>query len=310
MPQISIIIPVYKVEQYICDCLDSIKSQSFTDWECLLIDDGSPDKSGQICDKYAASDIRFRVFHVDNGGVSKARNIGLENISGEWVMFVDSDDTIACNTLEICIGLVKKNNLDLLQFSFTRDKNKLCTNDGKKTDVLGFEDFLNSKRLLVSVWGGLFKSSIIRNNHLFFVTQLKNAEDQLFVFNYINNAKKFQKIDKCLYWYRNNLNSAVNTSKTEDMVCGINALVDFKKSNHSWSAYIDCMSVVFLIKIINNNNIDFRLMKKMVKNANLSNIQMVRGRLPILFFLISKINSTLAILMVKFRNLFFRETHE
>ena len=79
---ISIIVPVYKVEAYLCECLDSIKQQSYSNWECLLIDDGSPDNSGLICDEYSRSDSRFKVFHVENGGVSRARNIGLKNMSG------------------------------------------------------------------------------------------------------------------------------------------------------------------------------------------------------------------------------------
>ena len=101
MPKVSIIVPVYNAEKYLRECLDSIISQIFTDWECILVDDGSPDNSGEICNEYAKDDSRFRVFHVQNGGVSRARNIGLDNMSSEWVMFVDSDDAIAENTLEI-----------------------------------------------------------------------------------------------------------------------------------------------------------------------------------------------------------------
>ena len=91
-PKISIIVPVYKVEQYLRRCLDSIAAQTFTDWECILIDDGSPDKSGAICDEYAAKDKRFRVIHQKNAGVSAARNVGLDAAYGEWICFCDSDD--------------------------------------------------------------------------------------------------------------------------------------------------------------------------------------------------------------------------
>jgi glycosyltransferase involved in cell wall biosynthesis len=91
MPTISVIVPVYNVEQYLCKCLDSILNQIFTDFELLLIDDGSPDKSGQICDEYAHKDSRIRVFHKENGGVSSARNLGLDNANGKWVTFIDSD---------------------------------------------------------------------------------------------------------------------------------------------------------------------------------------------------------------------------
>lgn len=87
MPKVSIIVPVYKAEKYLNRCIDSIIAQTFTDWELLLIDDGSPDRSGDICDEYAKKDIRIRVFHKKNGGVSSARNLGLYNVQGEYVTF-------------------------------------------------------------------------------------------------------------------------------------------------------------------------------------------------------------------------------
>lgn len=93
-PKISIIVPVYNVEQYLPRCIDSILNQSFADFELLLIDDGSKDKSGAICDEYVAKDSRIRVYHKENGGVSTARNIGLENARGEWLAFIDGDDEI------------------------------------------------------------------------------------------------------------------------------------------------------------------------------------------------------------------------
>lgn len=93
-PKISIIVPVYNVEQYLPRCIDSILNQSFVDFELLLIDDGSKDKSGKICDEYANKDDRIRVFHKENGGVSSARNVGLENARGEWLSFIDGDDEI------------------------------------------------------------------------------------------------------------------------------------------------------------------------------------------------------------------------
>lgn len=92
MPKISVIVPVYNTEQYLPRCIDSILAQTFTDFELLLIDDGSKDSSGKICDESAAKDSRIRVFHKENGGVSSARNMGLNNAQGEWITFVDSDD--------------------------------------------------------------------------------------------------------------------------------------------------------------------------------------------------------------------------
>ena len=105
-PYISIIVPVYNVEKYLERCLNSIKNQTFSDWECILIDDGSPDNSGKICDDYAARDKRIMVKHQKNGGVSKARNIGLGSATGEYVTFLDSDDWLDSNAFAIYHDIV------------------------------------------------------------------------------------------------------------------------------------------------------------------------------------------------------------
>lgn len=101
MPKISVIVPVYNAEKYLHRCIDSILAQTFTDFELLLIDDGSKDSSGAICDEYAEQDPRVRVFHKENGGVSSARNVGLDNAKGEWVTFCDSDDWVGIDWLAI-----------------------------------------------------------------------------------------------------------------------------------------------------------------------------------------------------------------
>ena len=111
---ISIIIPVYNVEKYLNSCLDSVLAQIYENWECLLIDDGSKDSSGKICDEYASKDSRFRVFHKENGGVSSARNLGLDNAEGEWVTFVDSDDVLTNNFFsDFIIALQENQDIDL-----------------------------------------------------------------------------------------------------------------------------------------------------------------------------------------------------
>ena len=108
MPKVSIIVPVYKAEKYLNRCVDSILAQTFTDFELLLIDDGSPDRSGEICDEYAKKDSRIRVFHKKNGGVSSARNLGLDNVLGEYVTFVDSDDWVEPDFVETMIQTYEK----------------------------------------------------------------------------------------------------------------------------------------------------------------------------------------------------------
>ena len=119
----SIIVPVYKVEKYIRSCIESILNQKYSDFELLLINDGSPDNSGEICDEYARSDERVKVFHQKNRGVSSARNVGLENSSGEYILFVDADDILYPDALFILKKTIETANedIDLVQFSMNNE---------------------------------------------------------------------------------------------------------------------------------------------------------------------------------------------
>lgn len=108
MTKISVIVPVYNCEKYITRCLDSITSQTFTDFECIVVDDGSSDRSSAICDKYAEQDARFSVIHQKNDGMSVARNAGIDTCNGEWIAFVDSDDWCEPTMLEDMYNTVQK----------------------------------------------------------------------------------------------------------------------------------------------------------------------------------------------------------
>ena len=118
MPEISIIVPIYNVEQYLKRCVDSILAQTFKDFELILVDDGSPDSCPFICDEYARIDSRIKVIHKANGGLSDARNAGLEMAMGNYIAFVDSDDWIASDTYEYLYELIKKNKADVVSGSY------------------------------------------------------------------------------------------------------------------------------------------------------------------------------------------------
>ena len=120
MTKISVIIPVFKVEAYLRKCLDSLIGQTFRDWEAICVDDGSPDLCGEILDRYAASDKRFKVIHKRNEGVSVARNKALELADGEWIMFLDSDDFLHPQTMEICLDQAMKYGGDLVAYTYDR----------------------------------------------------------------------------------------------------------------------------------------------------------------------------------------------
>ena len=120
MIPVSIIVPVYNVERYICRCIDSILNQTFVNYELILVEDGSPDNSAYICDEYAKSDERISVIHKENGGLSSARNAGIDAAKGEYLFFVDGDDVIHPNTLNIFYNCIKKNNSEIVVSNFER----------------------------------------------------------------------------------------------------------------------------------------------------------------------------------------------
>ncbi|MCF0156053.1 MAG: glycosyltransferase, partial [Veillonella sp.] len=123
MSKISVIVPIYNVEPYIHQCVDSIINQTYKDLEIILVDDGSPDNCGKICDEYAAKDDRVKVIHRPNGGLSAARNSGLDVATGEYIAFVDSDDYIACNMYSDMMEFMLKHKLDIVVCSSYRVKN-------------------------------------------------------------------------------------------------------------------------------------------------------------------------------------------
>ena len=111
---------MYNVEKYLRRCLDSVQNQTFTDWQAICVDDGSPDKSGEIAEEYAKKDKRFVVIHKENGGLSDARNAGMEHATGDYILYIDSDDFIHPQTMEIAYDLAQRDNSDIVSFTYDR----------------------------------------------------------------------------------------------------------------------------------------------------------------------------------------------
>ena len=207
---ISIIVPVYNAERFLNKCIDSILLQSFRNFELLLIDDGSTDNSGAICDEYARKDSRIRVFHQSNKGVSSARNSGIENASGDWIMFVDADDWIEPDCLEVCSKYFDCD-LDLIVFSCiwaadSRVPDMLCNCPSDFQTIL--PQYID-KIIFVVPWCKFFKKQILDYNKVRFDISLSSAEDTLFSFEYLKYVKKLQLISNELYHHTisDNINS-------------------------------------------------------------------------------------------------------
>ena len=198
---ISVIVPVYKAEKYLHRCVDSILAQTYTDFELLLIDDGSPDNSGAICDEYAAKDSRVRVFHKKNGGVSSARNLGLDNARGEWISFVDSDDWLDVS----CLGkLTQKMDADLIRCSIESTDGTLWTAEDYKYEIKEFVKNYEEDPLTRTPCGALYKNQIVRENNIYFDSCVRFGEDMMFNFQYLLKSQSVRLLGFIGYTYYNN----------------------------------------------------------------------------------------------------------
>ena len=213
---ISIIVPVYNVEKYLAQCIESIIAQTFIDWELLLIDDGSKDKSGKICDKYAAEDSRIKVFHKNNGGVSSARNMGLDEAIGTWVTFIDSDDCVEPGFLEgLYRSIADGEEVDFVHGGCLNMVNNevVSVNQSYNHHVGGEPEilYLKLRGLIISK---LFKTDILNKIGLRFDEKMKIAEDMAFTLDYALHVKRYAFVPEKGYHYRkDNMTSATNTSR-------------------------------------------------------------------------------------------------
>lgn len=170
MPEISIIVPVYKVEQYLDRCVNSILGQTFTDFELILVDDGSPDRCPQMCDEWAKKDSRIKVIHKENGGLSSARNVALKMFSGEYVTFVDSDDWLENDAIEILYKNLKDTKSDISIGAFVRaESQNVLTNDPDNTiTVYNRDEYLDmflkftSQETRYYAWAKLYTKPIAK----------------------------------------------------------------------------------------------------------------------------------------------------
>lgn len=200
-PKISIIVPIYNTEVFLRMCLDSIKAQTFSDFEVLMINDGSPDNSEEICLEYANLDDRFRYIYKENGGLSDARNCGLEAARGEYIMFLDSDDAIAKTAMASLIQIIESTEVDIVSFNYTRCQNKL--QEIYSVDITEHQP-LNESVLReyfyddVSVYIRIYRAELLKDIR-FVLGQI--SEDVLFTFKCYQKAKSICKTNYKFYFY-------------------------------------------------------------------------------------------------------------
>ena len=246
---VSIIIPVYNAAKCIPDTIESVKSQTCKDWELILVDDGSPDGSGAICDRYAASDQRIKVYHKENGGVSSARNMGLDNATGEWICFVDADDEISERTLEECMGR-EEDDIDVIQFSFSQRREELNRETDDDITPMTWQEYIGKRSFLVCVGGSVIRSRVIRENAIRFDETMKLAEDQIFMFTCFAHSRRVARVNRILYYYYDNGGSATHNEKAEDMILSSQKCIAFKQQYPDFSFRMDDLVLFFIEKLI------------------------------------------------------------
>ncbi|MBT2678821.1 glycosyltransferase [Bacillus sp. ISL-35] len=233
---ISVIVPVYNVEKFLPRCIESILNQTYNDLELILVNDGSPDNCAEICNQYEKQDARIRVIHKKNGGVSSARNSGIEAATGEFILFVDSDDYLDLNMCEVLMHNQEQTNCDIVICGYKSvdanhefDYNLGIEYKGNLIEMGHRFSELLEKSLLNVPWNKLIRKSLIKVK---FDTEMDMGEDLVFNLSYLENVEYICSIKDALYNYYNNQNSATNNKRyipiniTEDFYRNIKNFCD------------------------------------------------------------------------------------
>lgn len=236
--KVSVIVPIYNVEQYLQDCVESLINQTYRNIEIILVDDGSTDKSGEICDELAKKDQRIQVIHKPNGRTASARNAGISVAEGEYLLFIDPDDWFDLQTVEKLVKEIERTDADVLRFNYIREYGDYSQENGNfllENKVYQGEEYNNFVRQNVGLVGselghienfnfcasvcfGCYRKSVIVENELQFtdIKELGSFSDGLFNLQYLLKASSFFYLNEHLYHYRkNNVGSYTNRTKKD-----------------------------------------------------------------------------------------------
>ena len=288
MPKISVIMPVYNSELYLSETIESILNQTYKDFELILVDDGSKDSSGKICDDFAAKDDRIVVVHQRNGGICNARNTGLKIAKGEYIGFSDNDDFIMPQCLEKAINAAETTKAEIVRFVRRRiyiTAKKTLINEkhldcGYTVEINNWESYM---RVLedcgYGVWAGIIKTDFLRENNLSFNEMIKyGVEDSLFMVEACGKAHAITVIPDVLYKWITRISSSTSQKIGKDVVENrLEAIILWKKLedqignnlNRSEIETIKCLNnyAVLMMKEINKENISYKERRKMLRVA-------------------------------------------
>ena len=233
---ISVIVPIYNVEDYLDRCVESIINQTYKNLEIILVDDGSPDNCPQMCDDYAKKDSRIKVVHKENGGLSDARNAGMEVATGEYISFVDSDDWIDLETFSLSMAKIKECNAQIVAFNIINVSDKpFIPNLSNKYEVVdsqtAIENTIDDINIKTVVWNKIYKRSVLQGLKF---RKDKINEDEFFTFYALSKAKKIVYLYRQCYYYYQRSNSIMGTYslKRLDMLDGVKERMEFVKVNY------------------------------------------------------------------------------
>ena len=212
---ISVIVPVYNVEQYLSYCIESIVNQTYKNLEIILIDDGSPDNCPKICDEWALKDNRIKVYHLENGGAGKARNIGLSYATGKYISFIDSDDYVSIDFYKTLMSLIN-DNCDIVECDYTIVHDEECNFSSSEikneykifTNEEAMELHIKDKIFKQVIWNKLYKYDIIKNIKF---PEGNLVDDEFWTYQAIGSAKRLTHINKTLYAYRQQNESVMHS---------------------------------------------------------------------------------------------------
>ena len=301
-PQVSIIVPVYNVENYIERCLNSLVNQTFKDIEIITINDGSTDKSLELINKYVKEDIRVSVIDLGDEGVSYCRNLGVEKANGKYIMFVDSDDWIDFNMVEVMYKKAEENNIDLVMCSYIREfkdhsKEKIFNlpqeiiykDNEVKNELLRKlvgpikEELSNPEMLdaLGTVWGKLYRADILKENKLKFVdlNEIGSAEDTLFNIFTFNYLSKVMFLNKHMYHYwRDNpksVTSQYNPKLKEQRKVFFKYISDFIKENNFEQVFEEALNNRICTSVLGLGLIECSKNNKISRINKIKNIKII-----------------------------------
>lgn len=262
-PKISVIVPIYKAEKYLNRCIDSLLAQTFYDFELLLIDDGSPDNSGAICDAYAEQDSRVRVFHKENGGVSSARQYGLDNALGEYIIHADPDDWVEKGMLKALYDEAIETKADMIICDYYENNDYISQSISNLDYRVLFRDYLLGK-YHGACWNKLVRSQIFRQYSIRFPEDIIRWEDLWVTCQVLNNPVKVSYLARAFYHYDTEINDnsivrIVSKGGVESQIsfCNyfLNRLDCSKYSHELYSIISSTKELMFVSELYSDNEI-------------------------------------------------------